>query len=67
MPPKIRDLEKKLRKAGFKYLSGKGSHRKYVHLSGARVTISGKAGSDAHSYQLSEVREALAMVQNEKK
>jgi len=63
MPPKIRDLEKKLRKAGFKYLTGKGSHRKYVHPCGARVTISGKAGSDAHSYQLSEVREALALVQ----
>ena len=63
MPPKISDLEKKLRKAGFKRLKGKGSHRKYVHSCGVRVTISGKAGSDARSYQLSEVREALEMVQ----
>jgi predicted RNA binding protein YcfA (HicA-like mRNA interferase family) len=62
MPPKIRFLEKKLKRAGFVCLPGKGSHRKYVHSEGARVTISGKHGSDAHPYQVNEVQEALALV-----
>jgi predicted RNA binding protein YcfA (HicA-like mRNA interferase family) len=62
MPPKIRILEKNLIKAGFIYLPGKGSHRKYVHPKGIRVTISGKAGSDARPYQINEVQQALALV-----
>lgn len=62
MPPKIRILEKALRKAGFKCLPGKGSHRKYIHPKGVRLTISGKAGSDALPYQISEVQEVLALV-----
>ncbi len=62
MPPKIRTLEKNLKKAGFICLPGKGSHRKYVHPEGIRVTISGKAGSDARPYQINEVQKALALV-----
>jgi len=62
MPPKIRILEKALRKAGFTCLPGKGSHRKYVHPNGARVTISGKAGADALPYQVSDVQEVLTLV-----
>jgi predicted RNA binding protein YcfA (HicA-like mRNA interferase family) len=58
MPPKIRILEMKLTKAGFKFLAGKGSHRKYIHPCGVRVTISGNAGSDALRYQVREVRAA---------
>ena len=67
MPPKIRKLENALKKAGFILLSGKGSHRKYVHPSGPRVTISGKTGSDAHAYQVIAVREVLKTVRNESK
>jgi len=62
MPPKIRILERKLKKAGFICLPGKGSHRKYVHSSGVRLTISGKASSDARPYQLKDVQQALALV-----
>jgi len=62
MPPKIRILEKQLKKAGFIRLPGKGSHRKFVHVSGVRVTLSGKAGADAHPYQVSEAKHALALV-----
>jgi len=62
MPPKIRILERNLRKAGFVCLPGKGSHRKYVHSEGVRVTISGKTGSDARPYQVHEVQKALALV-----
>jgi len=57
MPPKIRLLEKELRKAGFTCL----------HPKGARVTISGKAGANAHPYQVSDVQEVLALVKNERK
>jgi len=62
MPPKIRILESKLKKAGFIRIPAKGSHRKYVHASGIRLTLSGKAGSDAHPYQVNEVQQALALV-----
>jgi predicted RNA binding protein YcfA (HicA-like mRNA interferase family) len=60
MPPKVRDLERELRRAGFVPASGKGSHRKYKHPSGAQVTLSGQGGADAKPYQEDNVRNALA-------
>jgi len=54
MPKKIRQLVQALKKAGFYEISGggKGSHRKFTHKNYAgAVTLSGKAGEDAKSYQ----------------
>jgi len=67
MPPKLRTFEKMLNAAGFTRLPGKGSHRKYVHSLGIKLSISGKAGSDAHPYQIRDVKKALMLVRNEKK
>ncbi|KAA9131523.1 addiction module toxin, HicA family [Marinihelvus fidelis] len=49
MPPKIRQLEVSLRKAGFTRTSAKGSHRKYRHPCGLVVFISGHPGADAET------------------
>ena len=62
MPPKIRMLEKQLRKVGFTYSAGKGSHSKYFHPFGGIVVISGNPGSDAHPYQVSLVKDAVSLV-----
>jgi len=59
MPPKIRELERALLKAGFTKLGGKGSHRNYQHPSGVRLTIGGKPGQDAKHYQVRLVAKAL--------
>ena len=55
MPRKIRELIAMLNKAGFKNRGGKGSHRNYLHSSGAKVTLSGQPGSDALVCQEKEV------------
>ena len=60
MPPKIRELIKKLEKAGFRNRGGKGSHRNYLHPKGVAITISGKLGSDAKNYQESEVKRKIS-------
>jgi predicted RNA binding protein YcfA (HicA-like mRNA interferase family) len=44
-----------LERAGFKNRGGKGSHRNYLHPSGAKVTLSGERGGDALPYQEKEV------------
>ena len=66
MPRKVRDLIKDLLGAGFREMAGggKGSHRKFIHLRyhGA-VTISGKAGDDAHHYQEKQIKRAIEEVQ----
>ena len=51
MPRKIRQLIAELEKAGFVNQGGKGSHRNFLHPTGAKVTISGKTGDDAKIYQ----------------
>lgn len=66
MPPKIHQLIKELKNAGFKQTRSKGSHRRFEHKSGCNVTLSGKAGADAHHYQLAQVADAIAEVMNEK-
>ncbi len=61
MPKKIRNLKSMLRKAGFSWRPGKGSHTVWTHvrLPGTRVTISGNDGDDAKPYQEKQVREAI--------
>ncbi len=60
MPKKIRELISMLEKVGFSNRGGKGSHRNFIHPSGAKVTISGKLGSDALKYQEKEVESKIA-------
>jgi predicted RNA binding protein YcfA (HicA-like mRNA interferase family) len=59
MPRKIRELVRDLERAGFISRGGKGSHRNYEHVSGTRITISGKPGADAKPYQEREVKRVI--------
>ena len=60
MPPKIKQLIKKLERAGFVNRGGKGSHRNFVHPKVAKpVTISGKVGDDVLHYQEMDVKKAI--------
>lgn len=60
MPPKIKQLVKDLKEAGFVNRGGKGSHRNFVHPKISKpVTLSGKLGSDALFYQEIEVKRAI--------
>jgi len=68
MPPKIRELIKTLKDNDFVDHGGKGSHRNFLHPSGAKVTVSGNLGDDAKPYQEKEVNKVVKEVQkNEKK
>jgi predicted RNA binding protein YcfA (HicA-like mRNA interferase family) len=63
MPRKIRELIAELEKAGFINRGGKGSHRNFTHPGCSMpVTISGKAGDDAKTYQERAVRQVLEEV-----
>ena len=62
MPPKIKDLIKKLETAGFVKRGGKGSHRNYKHPEGINITVSGKLNSDAKPYQEKDVKKALERI-----
>ncbi|MGI8541979.1 MAG: type II toxin-antitoxin system HicA family toxin [Aridibacter sp.] len=65
MPPKIRQLIKKLKRNGFENRGGKGSHRNFSHpLCSKPVTISGKTGDDAKKYQIKEVKDAIKEVKS---
>lgn len=60
MPPKVRELVKRLEKAGFADRGGKGSHRNFIHPNVSKpVTISGKLGDDAKKYQIRAVEKAV--------
>lgn len=60
MPKKIRELKSMLRKAGFTYRPGKGSHSVWSHPKLAKsIIIAGKDGNDARLYSEKEVNEAL--------
>jgi len=59
MPPKIRELIKKLEAAGFIDRGGKGSHRNFKHPTGPKITISGNPGDDAKPYQERGVDRAI--------
>ena len=57
--PKLRELEARLKSAGFIRQAAKGSHRKWVHPQGRYVVLSGGAGDDAKKYQETQVQEAI--------
>ncbi|MBM4036342.1 MAG: type II toxin-antitoxin system HicA family toxin [Planctomycetes bacterium] len=59
MPRKVRELIRDLEKAGFISHPGKGSHRRFRHPRGVRVTISGNPGDDAKPYQEKDLARAL--------
>jgi predicted RNA binding protein YcfA (HicA-like mRNA interferase family) len=65
VPKKIRELEQELKRAGFVWEPGKGSHRKWRHPAGIWVLMSGNAGADAHRYQEKAVKEKIAEADNE--
>ena len=58
MPRKIRQLKADLRKAGFTWRPGKGSHTIWEHplLPNEELSLSGNDGDDAQRYQEREVR-----------
>jgi predicted RNA binding protein YcfA (HicA-like mRNA interferase family) len=62
VPPKVRELESRLRKAGFVRQAARGSHRKWIHPQGKLVVVSGGEGEDAKKYQQAQVEEAIAAV-----
>jgi predicted RNA binding protein YcfA (HicA-like mRNA interferase family) len=65
MPRKIRELIQDLKNAGFYEIpgGGKGSHCKFTHANYAgAVTLSGKSGDDAKSYQEKQVKQAVEIV-----
>jgi predicted RNA binding protein YcfA (HicA-like mRNA interferase family) len=60
LPPKVRDLVRKLTQAGFVDRGGKGSHRNFVHPKVRKpVTLSGQPGDDALRYQERAVQLAI--------
>lgn len=64
MPPKVRNLIKKLRDEGFTLTAfGKGSHRRYTK-NGVTVTISGHDGDDAKKYQVQHVDDKIREANN---
>jgi predicted RNA binding protein YcfA (HicA-like mRNA interferase family) len=63
MPRKIRELKEELRRAGFAWRPGKGSHQVWFHRSiPDQVTISGNDGDDAKPYLEKQVRSILEKV-----
>lgn len=66
MPKKIRKLKSLLRKAGFTWRPGKGSHTVWAHPKATKpVVLSGNDGDDAPLYQEREVREQLKKIKEE--
>ena len=60
MPKKIRDLKAMLKKAGFSWRPGKGSHTVWSHPSlEDSLTLSGNDGDDAPQYHEKKVRKAI--------
>ena len=67
MPKKVRELKAMLRKAGFTWRPGKGSHTVWKHpLLIATVTISGNDGDDAERYQENDVKDILKQLRETK-
>ncbi|MBI4570265.1 MAG: type II toxin-antitoxin system HicA family toxin [Planctomycetes bacterium] len=62
MPRKVRDLIRDLEQSGFVNRGGKGSHRKFKHVRGFIVIVSGGLGDDAMPYQERAVANALARI-----
>jgi predicted RNA binding protein YcfA (HicA-like mRNA interferase family) len=67
MSKKIRELKQLLRRTGFQEIPGKGSHTNWIHpLYTGKITVSGKDGADAKSYQEKEVLRAIQEVEEKK-
>jgi predicted RNA binding protein YcfA (HicA-like mRNA interferase family) len=65
VPKKIRELKARLRKAGFRWRPGKGSHTVWEHpLADRSVTLSGKDGQDAKAYMEAQVETQIAIVES---
>jgi predicted RNA binding protein YcfA (HicA-like mRNA interferase family) len=65
MPRKIRELKAELKKAGFRWRPGKGSHTVWEHpLADKAVVLSGADGRDAKRYQEIEAAEQIAIVRS---
>jgi predicted RNA binding protein YcfA (HicA-like mRNA interferase family) len=68
MPKKIRELKAELRKAGFRWRPGKGSHTVWEHpLADKPVVLSGADGRDARRYQEAEVKEQIDAVHSRRR
>jgi predicted RNA binding protein YcfA (HicA-like mRNA interferase family) len=67
MPKKIRELKGMLKKAGFLFRQGKGSHTLWIDPDRPDniVCLSGNDGDDAKPYQEREVRNAVRRAQEE--
>lgn len=61
MPCKVRELKAKLRRCGFDWKPGKGSHTTWRHplIPQEKITLSGSDGNDAKPYQVKEVDAAI--------
>ena len=63
MPKKIRELKAELRKAGFRWRPGKGSHTVWEHPPADKaVVLSGADGRDAKRYHVEQAEEQIAIV-----
>ena len=64
MPKKIRELKTMLKKAGFIYRPGKGSHSVWHHPRASKaVVLAGKDGNDAKRYQEKDVKDRIREVE----
>ena len=62
VPPKVRDLVRRLETVGFRNRGGKGNHWNFKHPRGLRITLSGSLRADAKPYQEKAVKVAVAKV-----
>ena len=66
MPKKIREIKAMLRKAGFKYDPGKGSHSKWKHPKlDSYIVIARKDGADAPRYLEKQVADILKVLKDQ--
>jgi predicted RNA binding protein YcfA (HicA-like mRNA interferase family) len=68
MPKKIRELKAMLRKEGFTWQPGKGSHTRWQHpLAEREVVLSGNDGRDARRYQEEQVAAQIEVVRRRRR
>ena len=66
MRPRIRELIQELEVAGFLSRSTKGNCMNYRHTAGVNITILGEAGDTAKQYMITDVRNAIYLIDNER-
>lgn len=66
MPRKLKELRAELRKLGFSNTRTSGSHQRWVHplLPDLPITLAGKDGDDAKSYQEKLLKAAIKELEN---